>query len=46
VTTEIGTAVVPDDLPRRISPDGQMHACIRSTAQGSFVMCIFVPPGL
>jgi hypothetical protein len=37
VTPEIGTAVVPDDLPRRISPDGQMHACIRSTAQGSFV---------
>jgi hypothetical protein len=43
---KIGTAVVPDDLPRRISPDGQMRACIRSTVQGTFVMCIFMPPGL
>jgi hypothetical protein len=33
-------------LPRRLLPDGQMHACIRNTAQGPYVMCIFIPPGL
>jgi len=31
VTTKIGTAVVPDAPPRRLSPDAQMHACIRNT---------------
>lgn len=46
VTTKIGTAVVPENLPRRESKDNQMHACIRNTAQGSYVMCIFVPPGM
>jgi hypothetical protein len=47
VTTKIGTAVVPDDLPRRPSPDGQMHACIRNDGTaGMHVMCIFIPPGL
>jgi hypothetical protein len=46
VPTKIGTAVVPDGLPRRPPPDGQMHACIRNTAQGPYVMCIFMPAGL
>lgn len=46
VTTKIGTAVVPPDMPRRISPDNQMHACINNTGMGSYVMCIFIPPGM
>ena len=47
VTTKIGTAVVPDDLPRRASPDGQLYACLRNDGVAGFhVMCIFMPPGL
>jgi hypothetical protein len=47
VTTKIGTAVVPADLPRRESKDNQMHACMRPSAYGyMYVMCIFMPPGM
>jgi hypothetical protein len=46
VTTKVGTAIVPRDLPRRQSQDGRMHACIRNSAQGSYVMCIFLPPAM
>ena len=46
VTTRIGTAIVPSDLPRRESKDNQMHACIRNTSMGPWVMCIFVPPAM
>lgn len=47
VTTKIGTAIVPADMPRRESKDNQFHACIRNNgAVGSIVTCIFVPPGM
>jgi hypothetical protein len=42
VTTKHGTALVPDNLPRRTSPDGRMHACIH----GGVVICIFMPPAM
>lgn len=42
VTTRHGSGVVPPDMPRRRSPDGRMHACVR---QGT-VLCIFVPDGM
>jgi hypothetical protein len=44
VTTKIGTAVVPPDLPRRMSPDNQMHACMLNMPLGRRVICIFMPP--
>jgi hypothetical protein len=46
VTTKIGTAIVPENLPRRVSPDGQMHASIRNVGSAGNVMCIFIPPRL
>lgn len=49
VTTKHGTAVVPEDLPaksRYESKDGRMHACIRHTATGLKVICVFYPPGI
>ena len=42
VTTKHGTAVVRDGMPRRLSPDGQMHACIRNGT----LICIFMPPAM
>jgi hypothetical protein len=36
VTTKIGTALVPDYLPRRVSPDGQLHACLRNDGVAGF----------
>jgi hypothetical protein len=46
VTTRIGTAIVPDNLPRRPSKDNQMHVCMRPGVYGIgvYVKCIFVPP--
>ena len=47
VTTKHGTAIVPQDLPRRESKDNRMHACMRS-GWGTGVkriVCIFLPPG-
>jgi hypothetical protein len=45
VTTRMGTAMVPPDMKRRMSHDGQMHACIRSDGTaGMRVICIYVPP--
>lgn len=41
VTTIHGTGDVPNDMPRRISKDARMHACIRN----GIVICIYVPPG-
>jgi hypothetical protein len=40
VTSSIGTAIVPHDLPVRDSKDGRMHVCI----QDVWVICLFVPP--
>ena len=46
VTTKHGTAIVPQDMPRRESKDNQMHACIRAGALGvKRIVCIFLPPG-
>ncbi len=41
VTTRHGSAPVPEGMPRRLSPDGRMHACI---VRGK-VLCLWVPPG-
>jgi hypothetical protein len=40
VTSKIGTAIVPHDLPVRESKDGRMHVCI----QDVWVVCLFIPP--
>jgi hypothetical protein len=40
VTSPLGTAVVPHDLPARESKDGRMHVCI----QDVWVVCLFIPP--
>jgi hypothetical protein len=40
VTSTVGTAVIPHDLPVRESKDGRMHVCI----QDVWVICLFVPP--
>src|SRR5690349_24829663 len=46
VTTKHGTAVVPQDLPRRESKDNRMDACMRAGWGGvKRIVCIFVPPG-
>src|SRR4051812_21801079 len=48
VTTELGTAVVPNELPRRNSNDGRMHACFQHAPSDPFgdfaVICLFIPP--
>jgi hypothetical protein len=43
VKTKDRTAVVPPELPRRASPNGQMHACISATGR---LICIFMPPDI
>jgi hypothetical protein len=44
VTSRHGTAVVPQDLPIRVSQDGRMHVCMRLNDFGTWdVMCIFMP---
>lgn len=44
VTTKHGSVVVPADFPRRESKDNRMHACMRPTANGMRLICIFFPP--
>ena len=46
VTSKLGTAVIPDYLPRRASPDGRMHVCMRQIGAYMHVFCLFVPPAL
>lgn len=46
VTTRHGTALVPTDLLRRESMDGNMHACMRANQEGMQLICLFVPPSL
>jgi hypothetical protein len=49
ITTRHGTVVVPEDFKapsRRQSRDGRMHACIRQTAQGMKLICLYEPPGI
>ena len=47
VTTRMGTAIVPADLPRRESMDHQMPACMRIGGNGMMrLLCIFIPPGM
>jgi hypothetical protein len=40
VTSAIGTAVIPHDMPERGSKDGRMHVCI----QDVWAICLFIPP--
>jgi hypothetical protein len=47
VRTKLGSATVPDSLPRRPSEDGRMHACIiYDEFGGKSVLCLFVPPSM
>jgi hypothetical protein len=49
VTTAQGTAIVPPNLPRLVSKDNRMHACLMnewSSPEGMHkeVRCLFMPP--
>lgn len=44
VRTRRGTAFVPRELPRRVSIDGEAHACMRPEQEGMELTCLFVPP--
>jgi hypothetical protein len=44
VTTVHGTALVPENFPRRESLDGKMHACMRPASGDMSLICLFVPP--
>jgi hypothetical protein len=44
VTTVHGTALVPENFPRRESLDGKMHACMRPGPGDMRLICLFVPP--
>ena len=45
VTSKHGTAVVPQNIPRRLSKDSRMHVCLLPDPWGGMdVMCLFVPP--
>ena len=48
VTTARGTAIVPPNLPRQVSKDNRMHACLMNVLSGlkgpHQVRCIFMPP--
>lgn len=45
VTSRMGTAVVPPEMPRRESKDNRMHVCMRPSLSGGMkVICVFVPP--
>jgi hypothetical protein len=46
VTSRHGTAVVPQDLPRRPSKDNRMHVCMRNLNGTTYVLCLFVPPSM
>ena len=43
VTTVHGTALVPQNFPRRESPDGKMHACMLPGVAEMRLVCLFVP---
>lgn len=49
VTTAQGTAIVPPNLPRLVSKDNRMHACLINAWSGpkgmhQEVRCLFIPP--
>jgi hypothetical protein len=45
VTTKHGAVAVPENFPRRESPDGRMHACMTMGANGTNrLLCFWVPP--
>jgi hypothetical protein len=45
VTSRLGTAVVPAEMPRRESKDNRMHVCMRRSLTGAMkVICVFIPP--
>ena len=44
VTSKHGTAIVPQDLPRRTSRDNRMHVCMRFSNGTMSIRCLFVPP--
>jgi hypothetical protein len=46
VTVNGVTVVVPNDFPRRASPDGRWHACIINVGPptGPRLRCLFEPP--
>ena len=44
VTTVHGTALVPQNFPRRESPDGKMYACMIPGIGEMRLVCLFVPP--
>jgi hypothetical protein len=46
VRTEVGTAVVPHNVQRRVSPDSRMHACMTAFKQEKDLLCLFLPPSL
>jgi hypothetical protein len=46
VTSKHGTAIVPQNLPRRPSMDNRMHVCMRSLNGAMYVLCLFVPPSM
>ena len=47
VKTKFGTAVVPPNFPLRESKDGQIHACMYPTQEGTMMLrCLFVPPSM
>ena len=45
VTSRHGTAVIPENMPRRESRDQRMHVCMQPSRFGRMrVICVFVPP--
>jgi hypothetical protein len=44
VTTVHGTALVPQNFPRRESRDGKMHACMLPGRGEMRLVCLFIPP--
>ena len=45
ITTKHGSVIVPPDFPRRDSPDGKTHVCMRRTSDGSMrLLCVYIPP--
>jgi hypothetical protein len=49
ITTKHGTVAIPEDFggkARRQSRDGRMHACLRNTASGIKLICLYEPPGI
>ena len=45
VTSRHGTAVIPENMPRRESLDQRMHVCMQPSSFGRMrVICVFIPP--